>query len=255
MPEEDGRHSHAAHHATIAPVEYKDHFSDRASTYAARRPTYPYALVEYLARLAPSRQTAWDCGCGSGQMSVPLASFFDHVIATDASAEQIRNATPHAKVEYAVAPAEKSGLRDASVDFIVVAQSAHWFNLPKFYDEVRRVAKPRAILALVTYDLLQVTPEIDRIVGDFYRSLPWPPERRLVDERYRNIPFPFPEVQPGEFFITARWTVDQFLGYVQTWSGFRDVDAGEFERAIREGWGTGQRESHWPISMRIGRVG
>jgi ubiquinone/menaquinone biosynthesis C-methylase UbiE len=235
-------------------MQFKDHFSDRASTYASRRPSYPPELVEYIAGLAPARNVAWDCGCGSGQMSVPLAKSFARVVATDASSEQIAHATPHPKVEYSVAPAEKTGIAQGSVDLIVVAQSAHWFDLPKFYEEARRVARSGAAIALITYDLLEVTPEIDAIIRDFYHSLPWPPERRLVDERYATISFPFREIAAPPFSIRSDWTVEQLIGYVGTWSGFRDVDSAPFERSIKEAWGGVVRRAQWPISMRAGTI-
>src|SRR5436305_11939804 len=98
--------------AVTTPAErpFKDHFSDHPAAYAAHRPTYPVALVDFLAEVAPRRQLAWDCGCGSGQLSVLLAARFERVVATDASAEQIAHAAPHPKVRYAHAPAEASGL-------------------------------------------------------------------------------------------------------------------------------------------------
>ena len=76
---------------------FKDHFSDLAAGYAAHRPTYPKGLVDYLAGLAPARRLAWDCGCGSGQLSTLLADAFERVTATDASAA-VRCAQPHTQV-------------------------------------------------------------------------------------------------------------------------------------------------------------
>src|SRR5439155_16820661 len=116
-----------------AEQPFKNHFSDRAAAYAARRPTYPPALAEFLAEVAPRRELAWDSGCGSGQLSVLLAGRFEQVIATDASAEQIAQARPHPKVRYAQAPAEASGLPAAVVDLAVAAQAAHWFDLAGYY--------------------------------------------------------------------------------------------------------------------------
>src|SRR5216117_700666 len=94
---------------------FQDHFSDVAAAYAAHRPTYPAALVDFLAEVAPRRLLAWDAGCGSGQLALLLADRFERVIATDASAEQIARAAPHPRVEYALAPAEASGLPDGVV--------------------------------------------------------------------------------------------------------------------------------------------
>ncbi len=235
---------------------FKDHFSDRAPGYASNRPVYPPELVEYLAAQFPDVHplTAWDAGCGSGQLSVPLAARFDRVIATDASAEQIAHATAHPRVEYRAAPAENSGIAAESVDLAVAAQAAHWFDLPRFYREVRRVVRTGGVVALVTYDLLEVNDDIDARVQTFYRSLDWPPERRLVENGYASLSFPFHEMQAPRLFIRAHWIVEQLLGYVDTWSGVRGVDTAPFERDIRKAWGEASRAVCWPIAMRIGRI-
>src|ERR1043166_2300026 len=122
-------------------MTFKDHFSAQASDYAKFRPGYPSELFEYLGSVAPSRTLAWDCATGNGQAALELAEVFDRVIATDASEKQIANAQPDARVEYRVAPAENSGLESGTVDLIMVAQALHWFDLPRFYDEARRVLK------------------------------------------------------------------------------------------------------------------
>jgi methylase of polypeptide subunit release factors len=75
-------------------MTFKDHFSRQASDYAKFRPGYPQELFDYLGSIAPNRQVAWDCGTGSGQAAVGLASVFRCVIATDASEKQITNAQP-----------------------------------------------------------------------------------------------------------------------------------------------------------------
>ena len=120
-------------------MSFKDHFSKQAADYAIFRPGYPQELFTYLGSIAPSRQIAWDCGTGNGQAAVGLASVFDRVIATDASEKQIANAQSNKKVEYRVAPAENSGLKSETINLVMVAQALHWFDLGRFYGEVRRV--------------------------------------------------------------------------------------------------------------------
>ena len=165
-------------------MTFKDHFSKLAADYAKFRPRYPRELFEYLGNVAPSRALAWDCGTGNGQAAVGLASVFDRVIATDASETQITNAQPHERVEYRTAPAESSGIASETVDLIMVAQALHWFDLDRFYDEVRRVLKKNSVLAASAYNLLHVEPAIDEVINRYYYEVVgsfWLPERKLVE--------------------------------------------------------------------------
>jgi len=77
------------------PQSFKDHFSPLASVYSESRPTYPAALLDFVAGLCTGHGAVWDCACGSGQAAIDLAARFDKVFATDASAKQIAGARPH----------------------------------------------------------------------------------------------------------------------------------------------------------------
>jgi ubiquinone/menaquinone biosynthesis C-methylase UbiE len=129
-------------------ASFKDHFSSVAGAYRTFRPGYPPELFGWLASTVARRDVALDCGCGNGQASVELARHFGAVLAVDPGREQIRNAIPHARVEYRVSPAEETGIADRSVDLVTAAQALHWFDLDRFYPEVRRVARVSWPLAL-----------------------------------------------------------------------------------------------------------
>ena len=247
---------------------FKDHFSAVAAAYAAHRPTYPAALVDFLVEsAAPRRELAWDAGCGSGQLSVLLAERFARVIATDASPEQIAQATPHRKVAYAVAPAEASGLPPRAADLAVAAQAAHWFDLAAYYAEVRRVGRSGAVVALVSYGLVRVDhADIDPLLDRFCSHVLgpyWPPERRHVEDGYRSLPFPFDEIAAPHFEIHASWALAQLVGYVETWSAVWALERAEgrtplaaFRRALAGAWGPEGtvRAVRWPIALRVGRL-
>lgn len=245
---------------------FKDHFSKQAPDYARYRPNYPAQLFAWLADIAPSRRAAWDCGTGSGQAAVGLAAHFERVIATDPSRKQLDHAEPHPRIDYRVASAEVSLLDTASVDLVTVAQAIHWFDLDKFYAEAKRVLKPGGIVAAWTYTLLDVEAGIDELLTDFYRNVVgpyWPPERRMVDDRYRSLPFPFEPIAPPAFEIRTEWTRDDLLGYLGTWSATqaymkaKGVDPlVDFARRLTPLWPDAAlvKTLRWPLHMRVGRL-
>jgi ubiquinone/menaquinone biosynthesis C-methylase UbiE len=134
------------------PPAFLDVFSDVAAQYAASRPPYPEPLFKALADRAPATTAAWDCATGNGQVALGLAVHFQRVYATDASELQIAHTAAHPRIEYRVAPAENSGLSNGSVDVVSVATALHWLDLPRFYDEVRRVLRPQGLLAVYGYN-------------------------------------------------------------------------------------------------------
>ena len=247
-------------------AQFSDHFSGHASDYAKYRPNYPAELFRWLAELGPSTAFAWDCACGNGQAAVALATYFDRVIATDASANQIANAIPADKVNYRVATAERSGLENSTVDLIVVAQALHWFDRDAFFDEARRVLRPGGVLAVWSYGLTTVNPEIDAMIYHLYSELVgpyWPMERRLVETGYAGIEFPFTPIAAEHFAMQAEWTMDELTGYLRTWSAVKrymadkkDDPVSLVEPELIKAWG--DRQSHktirWPLNMRLGRA-
>lgn len=245
---------------------FPDHFSGHAADYARARPTYPAPLFAHLAGRAPSRRLAWDVGCGSGQAACALAAHMEKVVATDASAKQLAQATVRPRVAYANARAERAPLRDGSVDLITVAQALHWFDLEAFHAEVRRVARPGAILAEWSYDLMHATPAVDALVQHLYRDVVgpyWPPERIHVEDGYARLAFDFERVDTPEFAMQLEWTFEQFSAYLKTWSSVRRyADArghdpvDERRDAFARAWGNETtRVVTWPLTLRVGRVG
>ena len=244
---------------------FKDHFSVNAETYVKYRPNYPAELFEFLSSLTPGRDLAWDCATGSGQAAHGLVKYFHKVIATDASGRQIENAIHHKRISYQVAPAHETSLQAESVDLITVAQALHWFELDRFYKEAVRVLKQKGIIAVWTYNLLTISPGIDKIMNFFYFNVVgkfWPPERKLVENGYKNISFPFPRLPSPFFRMSAKWTVEQLVGYLSTWSAVKrykdrygNNPVESIEKEITRLWDSrsGVMDVYWPLSVVIGK--
>jgi SAM-dependent methyltransferase len=243
-----------------------DHFSRLSTGYAAFRPTYPDELVDFLAEVAPRREIAWEAGCGSGQLTLSLARRFALVAASDASRMQLARAPSHPSVGWHAATAEACALTGGVVDLAVSAQAAHWFDLPRYYAEVRRVTREGGVVALVSYGVMAVEDRIDSVVRGFHDRVlapHWPPERREVTRGYRSLPFPFPELPAPDFEITMERALDEVMGYVESWSAVQSlVDSGgtasldRFRETLTEAWGVPEipRTVRWPLSLRVGRV-
>jgi SAM-dependent methyltransferase len=247
-------------------TSFKDHFSGRAGEYTRYRPGYPAALFGWLSGQAMRHESAWDCGCGNGQAAIELTPHFRKVLATDPSRQQIEKALPHERISYSVATAEESGLEDGSIDLIVVAQALHWFDFERFYREVRRVADPDGLLAAISYGEVRVEGAPDKVVSRFYHDIIgpfWPPERRYVDQGYRNIPFPFTEIETPDFEMQAYWTLEQLNGYLGTWSAVKEYERNKGENPLdvigvelQSAWSDPEhpRLVSWPLALRVGRV-
>ncbi len=209
-------------------MSFQDHFSRQSAMYLKARPTYPDELFEYLAGLVPGKDLCWDCATGNGQAAISISPYFNKIIATDGSAQQIEKAMKRENIDYRVATAEQSGLPDHSADLITVATAAHWFEHDKFYAEAKRVAKPNGILAVWAYSEASISPEIDALMEwfmyDFLQNY-WPPGRWYVRNSYETLPFPFTVIATPQFFCKMNWNRLQWLNYIQSWSAYNNYVA------------------------------
>ena len=244
-----------------------DAFGPRARAYAAFRPDYPDALLDFVAALPAHRRVAWDCATGNGQAAVALAQRFEGVIATDLSDRQIAEAPAHPRVSYRRAPAERSGLPDESVDLVTVAQALHWFDLTRFYDEVARVLRLGGALAVWSYGETELPdPRLTESLRHFDREtldVWWLPGREHVRNGYSDLPFPFPEVAAPPLVLERRWCLDDLLGYLRSWSAVAACaeasgtdPVASLEPELAALWGPRDRRHlvRWPLTVRAGVI-
>ncbi|PKD19244.1 SAM-dependent methyltransferase [Salegentibacter salinarum] len=240
----------------------KDNFSTHSSAYAKFRPTYPQKLYEFLQAKLTDTETAWDCGTGNGQVAGELAEFFQKVKATDISKQQLKNAVKKNNIQYSLQGAEKTNFQDNTFDLITVAQAIHWFNFKDFYKEAKRVLKPNGIIAVIGYSLFNTTPETDEVIRKFYNDIIgpfWDEERRYLDEKYKNIPFPFHEIETPEFQQEYQWSFEHLIGYLETWSAVKhhEKETGEnpvnlIKNELKTAFGS-QNKIVFPILFRLGK--
>lgn len=163
-----------------------------------------------------------------------VAEHYKQVIATDISEEQLKHCIEHPRVRYLHTPSSMSDDElvtliggDNSVDLVTVSVAVHWFDLERFYSQVKRLLrKPGGVIAVWTYNIIQVNSEFDPLMWAFHeKSLPFQnPKAKYAFDCYRTLPFPFESVgvgcegQPETLEMTKEISFQGFLGLVRTWS-------------------------------------
>ena len=248
-------------------TDFKDHFSLQSDDYAKYRPSYPNHLFETIIKEVSQFDLVWDCATGNGQAAKALAPHFKKVIATDASEKQIQKANPIQGVEFQVTPAEQTPFDHNSFDLITVAQAAHWFDLPRFYQEVERVLKPGGTLAMWTYEFLTTVPHINDLLQKFYFEIVydfWPPERRLVETGYRDLYFPYERIVISPVTMYLDWNYQQVIGYFNTWSAVKNYRLEKKEDPVSliagellTQWGDPEKtyRMDWNLPLLMARIG
>ena len=153
-------------------------------------------------------------------------------------------------MKYRVASAESLPfLQDESVDMVVAAQAAHWFDYPKLFPELKRVLRKGGTIAFWGYKdhVYCGYPNASRIMLDYsYGPDParqlgqyWEPGRAITRQKLRPIQPPEAEFEDlqrieyepdasgkgkgeGTLFVSKQMTVAQSIEYVRTFSSFHE---------------------------------
>lgn len=222
-------------------------------------------MFDFILHHVPVHQRAWDVATGNGQVAGKLSQHFEQVMATDISENQLRHAVQRNNIIYKTESAEHSSFADASFDLITVGQAIHWFKFDAFYQEARRTSRQGGIIAVIGYPLFSISKEVDELIWKFYAETLhdcWDRERKYLDEQYATLPFPFTEIKSPPFEMRYDWTLDQLVGFLNTWSavrhyvvkhGVNPVDS--IAKDLQEIWTEDEKKKiHFPILLKLGRI-
>ncbi len=165
-------------------------------------------------------------------------------------------------------PTRRSFLRQTATSLLVTAaQALHWFRPQAFFTEAKRVLVANGAIAVWGYgDPILDTKPLHETLHAFNRGLLeeyWPPERKLLLNGFREVPFPFDEVETPHLELRMHWSLPELAGYLRTWSATaryvmeRGTDpVTEVERSLSRDWGdpATPRVIRWPLYIRAGRL-
>lgn len=163
----------------------------------------------------------------------------------------------------------------STFDLVTVAQAIHWFDLPAFYSRVKwLLKKPDGLLAAWCYTTPEINTAVDAVFQQFYSVVSgpyWDPARKLVDQKYETIDFPFEPAgqlkHTGPFRFNAEKVMDLegLFTYLRSWSAYQTAKeqgvellsgdvVDQFSRAWSED-GSTHKTVVFPVYLRIGKVG
>lgn len=219
-----------------APKEttFRSFSREQGAAYAQHRLDYHPRLYQlvlgYHTATGGRLDTLLDVGCGPGTAARTLAPHFAHAIGTDPSEGMI--ATAHSlggvssasePIRFEVAAVEEVGLAsppipDGSVDLLVAATAAHWFDMAGFWPHAARLLRPGGTVALWAGGPLLVdrsmpgAAAVQTALDRFHAALDehFLPGNRMVQNLYADLQLPWMLEQPvGEFerdsFVRKVW--------------------------------------------------
>ena len=147
----EGMDPKPAHLASCHAAQFED--ASVAAAYRTR-PPYPPETFSVLARLVlPGPRHVLELGCGTGDLTIPLASDVERVDAIDPSSAMLalarRRSIGEGRVRWIHAPAETAPLQGPYA-LAVAAESLHWMDWDVVLPRIAAELVPGGMLAIVT---------------------------------------------------------------------------------------------------------
>lgn len=155
-----------------------ERFTGLAEVYAAARPSYPEAAIDFIMKRCNLNEGSViaDVGCGTGISSRLFGQRGVGVLGIEPNFEMRENARADrspgsATVAYMEGTGEATGLGDGEVDAVVSAQAFHWFDPEKALKEFHRILIKDGWLVLMWNERDENDP-FTAAYGEVIRSVP-----------------------------------------------------------------------------------
>jgi SAM-dependent methyltransferase len=129
-------------------------FDNKTKEYAIGRPSYPVEILKVIRELGVNIQsTIADIGAGTGILTHMLGSLECNVLAIEPNEQMLEECRKYCNelnnIQFIAAPAEKTSLKENSVDIITIAQAFHWFDKELCKKEFQRILKENGYVVIL----------------------------------------------------------------------------------------------------------
>jgi SAM-dependent methyltransferase len=223
-------------------------FDRSAADYDAVRPGYPRELIKDLLRLSgvPESGAILEVGCGTGQLTVPLAERGYAITAVELSHAlsllAATNLKPFPDATVVCADFERWEVNPAAYDVVVSAQAFHWIEPSIGYPKAHVALRPGGHLALIWNLFPGSDAPVHRALDEVYRecvpqlrrdpglrSLEARVERTIEEVRSSGL---FDEPDVRRYPWTAPYTTADYLKLLRTFSDHLALDPDDFDRLL-----------------------
>lgn len=210
-------------------------FTGTAQFYAKFRLCYPRELIEMIVGFYPQagRSRVLDLGCGTGQLTVPLSSYFEQAVGVDINAEMIEQARRESlrqgidNVEWHHMPAEEVDRLHQPYDLIVSGNSFHWMDRELILNKSYELLNDKGGMVILAgnsvwngeQDWQRRTVQVIRkwLGGERKAGQGlYPKKPKLHEEFIKESRFQL--AKKGDFYFSHAWSLEEFLGYLYSTS-------------------------------------
>ena len=215
-------------------------FDQAAAAYDEARPGYPPELIDKLVKAAqlPTTARILEIGCGTGQITRPLAERGYEIIAVELGEHLARmtadNLVRFPKVQVIHSSFEEWIADEQPFDLALSAQAFHWIDPEVGYPKIRHLLKDNGHLAVV-YNLFRggsgaIYQDLDAVYRDRFphrdeQEAP-PALQRSVERTMASILdsglFTEPAMRDHPWVVT--YTTDRYAKLLESFSDHRNMD-------------------------------